>query len=176
MHTPAQRLMRSRNEKVIAGVAGGLAHYLAIDPVLIRLVVIGLVFTGVGVILYPILWLVMPLEPVASATATAVAEGREVFVAPGSMPSRARFDPMTGQPNDPSDAGEEVPINNVDTAAPEAVPDPRARRNQLLGYALLIVGGVILISMIAGLSGLLAKILFPVILIGIGVYLLRRNP
>ena len=175
MYTPAQRLMRSRNEKVIAGVAGGLAHYLAIDPVLIRLIFIGLVFTGVGVILYPILWLVMPLEPVAGATVAAVAGGREVFVAPGSMPSRTRFDLMTGQPNDPGEAGEEIPITNVDTA-PEAAPDPRARRNQLLGYALLIVGGIILMSMIAGLSGLLAKILFPMILIGVGVHLLRRNP
>ena len=175
MNTPAQRLMRSRNEKVIAGVASGLAHYLAIDPVLIRLLFIGLAFTGVGVVLYPVLWLVMPLEPVAGAPVTATFEGREVFVAPGSAPNRAHFDLMTGQPNDPSDPGEEIPINNVDTAA-EATPDPRARRNQLLGYALLIVGGIILVSMIAGLSGLLAKLLFPVILIGVGLYLLRHNP
>lgn len=175
MNTPVQRLMRSRNEKVIAGVASGLAHYLAIDPVLIRLLFIGLAFTGVGVVLYPVLWLVMPLEPVAGAPVTAASEGREVFVAPGSAPNRVRFDLMTGQPNDPRDPSEEIPINNVDTAA-EAAPDPRARRNQLLGYALLIVGGIILVSMIAGLSGLLAKLLFPMILIGVGLYLLRRNP
>jgi hypothetical protein len=32
MYNPTQRLMRSRTEKVIAGVAGGIGQYLAIDP------------------------------------------------------------------------------------------------------------------------------------------------
>src|SRR5258707_15855881 len=62
MYTPTQRLMRSRTEKVIAGVAGGIGQYLAIDPVIVRLAFAALCLTGVGVLLYPILWLVMPLE------------------------------------------------------------------------------------------------------------------
>ncbi len=62
MCTPTQRLMRSRSEKVLAGVAGGIGQYLAIDPVIVRLAFAALCLTGVGVLLYPILWLVMPLE------------------------------------------------------------------------------------------------------------------
>src|SRR5690348_13433160 len=62
MYTPTQRLMRSRTDKMIAGVAGGIAQYLAIDPVIVRLALVALCFTGVGVLLYPVLWLVMPLE------------------------------------------------------------------------------------------------------------------
>lgn len=164
MYTPTQRLMRSRNEKVIAGVAGGVAQYLAVDPVIIRLAFIALAFTGVGVLLYPILWAIMPVAPESSES------GREVYVAHGSTPRVARFDSLSGDPLDP----EEIPINNIPGDESPAV-NPVARRNQLLGYALLIVGAIVLFSSVAGLSGLVAKLLFPAILIGIGVYMLRRN-
>lgn len=169
MNTPTQRLMRSQNEKVIAGVAGGIAHYLAIDPVIIRLAFIALCFTGVGVLLYPILWVIMP-QASTSNTADFANSGREVYVAHDSTPRRPRFDPMSGDPID----SEEIPINNI-PSADQPTTDPVARRNQLLGYALLIVGAVVLFSSIAGLSGLVAKLLFPAILIGIGIYMLRRN-
>ena len=62
MYNPTQRLMRSRTDKVIAGVAGGIGQYLAIDPVIVRLAFVALCFTGVGVLLYPVLWLIMPVE------------------------------------------------------------------------------------------------------------------
>ena len=62
MYNPTQRLMRSRSDKVIAGVAGGIGQYLAIDPVLVRLAFVALAFTGVGLLLYPVLWIIMPIE------------------------------------------------------------------------------------------------------------------
>jgi phage shock protein C len=48
---------------MIAGVAGGLAKYLGIDPVILRIafVIIGLM-NGIGVVLYLVLWLLMPNE------------------------------------------------------------------------------------------------------------------
>jgi phage shock protein C len=55
------RLMRSRNEVIIAGVCGGLAEYFAIDPVIVRLIfVLVAITTGIGVLVYPLLWMVMP--------------------------------------------------------------------------------------------------------------------
>ncbi|MBW7959351.1 MAG: PspC domain-containing protein [Anaerolineae bacterium] len=55
------RLMRSETDKMIAGVCGGLAAYLGVDPVLVRLAfVILLLASGVGLGLYVILWIVMP--------------------------------------------------------------------------------------------------------------------
>ncbi len=55
------RLMRSETDRMVAGVCGGLAEYLSLDPVLVRLafVVLGLA-SGVGVVLYVLLWIVMP--------------------------------------------------------------------------------------------------------------------
>src|SRR5215510_3873125 len=55
------RLMRSRTEVIIAGVCGGLAEYFAIDPVIVRLIfVLATLTSGIGLLVYPILWLVMP--------------------------------------------------------------------------------------------------------------------
>jgi len=55
------RLMRSRTEVIIAGVCGGLAEYFAIDPVIVRLIFVLVTLTsGIGLLVYPILWMVMP--------------------------------------------------------------------------------------------------------------------
>lgn len=58
-----KRLHRSRTEKMIAGVCGGLAEYFGVDPTLIRVLwVLITLLAGVGVLLYLILWVVMPLD------------------------------------------------------------------------------------------------------------------
>ena len=56
-----KRLHRSRQDKVIAGVCSGLANYFNIDPVLVRIIWLILVFCfGVGVLAYLICWVIMP--------------------------------------------------------------------------------------------------------------------
>jgi len=173
MYNPTQRLMRSRTDKVIAGVAGGIGQYLAIDPVIVRLAFVALAFTGVGLFLYPVLWLIMPVEGgQRSAPDQALDEMRqqaqrvgdevrEVFVSS----RRPRYDPMTGQPVDPES---EIPINNVNSGN-QATPEDR--RNRLLGMILLGVGAFILLSMIPGFG----KLVVPAILIGAGILVLRRQ-
>jgi phage shock protein C len=59
-----KRLLRSKNEKMIAGVCGGLASYFSVDPTLVRLIFILLLFAPPsGVLIYLIMWLITPLEP-----------------------------------------------------------------------------------------------------------------
>jgi len=59
-----KRLYRSNSEKMIAGVCGGLAKYMNIDPTVVRLIFILLLFAPPsGVLIYLILWLITPLEP-----------------------------------------------------------------------------------------------------------------
>lgn len=56
-----KRITRSRNDRLIAGVAGGLANYFNIDPLLVRLGFALLAFiNGIGILLYVILWLLLP--------------------------------------------------------------------------------------------------------------------
>jgi phage shock protein C len=58
-----KRLYRSRNDRIVAGVAGGLAAYLNVDPLFVRiaLAVLALI-NGLGVLLYAALWLLVPNE------------------------------------------------------------------------------------------------------------------
>jgi phage shock protein C len=59
-----KRLYRSRNERMIAGVCGGLGQFLGMDPTIIRLIFVVAVFAGfAGVLAYLILAVVIPLEP-----------------------------------------------------------------------------------------------------------------
>lgn len=63
MDTP-KRLYRSRTDRMIAGVAGGLGRYFGIDPTLVRLAFVILSLAGMsGGLAYLILWVVIPLEP-----------------------------------------------------------------------------------------------------------------
>jgi len=59
-----KRLYRSRDERMIWGVCGGIAKYFDVDPTLIRLVAVLTLFFGcAGLIIYPILTIIVPLEP-----------------------------------------------------------------------------------------------------------------
>lgn len=59
-----KRLMRSRNNRVIAGVCGGIGEYFNIDPTVIRLLTLLLVvFGGLSVWVYLIALIIMPNEP-----------------------------------------------------------------------------------------------------------------
>ncbi len=61
-----KRLYRSRRDRMIGGVAGGLAEYLATDPTVIRLAfALSILLGGAGVIAYLIMWVVIPEEPQA---------------------------------------------------------------------------------------------------------------
>jgi phage shock protein C len=61
---PAKKLYRSRTDQKIAGVCAGIAHYLDIDPTLVRLIWVAMVlFAGGGVLAYLIAWIVIDEEP-----------------------------------------------------------------------------------------------------------------
>ena len=45
---PPPRQRRSRQDRMLGGVCGGFAHYLNLDPVAVRIIMIALLFTGVG--------------------------------------------------------------------------------------------------------------------------------
>ena len=60
---PETKLTRSETDRMIAGVCGGLAAYLKVDSVLVRLAVVVLLFaSGIGFPIYRIMWVIMPSE------------------------------------------------------------------------------------------------------------------
>jgi phage shock protein C len=59
-----RKLYRSKTDRKLAGVCGGLAQYFNIDPTLIRVLFVVLaVLGGSGLVLYLALWIIVPNEP-----------------------------------------------------------------------------------------------------------------
>ncbi|GAC1354414.1 MAG: PspC domain-containing protein [Herpetosiphon sp.] len=143
------RLIRPRTERMIGGVCGGLGHYWGIDPVIVRLVFVVLALTnGIGLIAYLILWFIMPDDHTYSA-----------------LPPDARFDPQTGLPL-PHVA---APPSDVHTPAP-------LRRHYTLALVLLAIGALVLLNNVGEIMHIdVGNIGLPILLIGFGVYLLRRH-
>jgi signal transduction histidine kinase len=72
-------LVRPRDGRLLAGVARGTAVHLRLDPIVVRVVFIGLAITGIGVVAYGLLWLTMPVATTDSANGD---------VEPGLVPQR----------------------------------------------------------------------------------------
>ncbi len=67
-NVPYKKLCRSRKERKIAGICGGLAQYFSVDPVWIRLIfVLFFLAGGTALIVYLIMWLIVPLESEAES-------------------------------------------------------------------------------------------------------------
>ena len=61
---PPRKLYRSKTNRQVAGVCGGLAEHFNLDPTLIRVLFVVLaVLGGSGVILYVAMWIIVPKEP-----------------------------------------------------------------------------------------------------------------
>jgi phage shock protein C len=69
-------LTRSESNRVIAGVAGGIAQRLGVNPTLVRLAwVVSVLFGGFGILAYLVLWVVLP-KGTARIAPTRIAEER----------------------------------------------------------------------------------------------------
>jgi phage shock protein C len=145
------RLYRSRRGAMIGGVCAGMGDYLSVDPVFIRILFIVLALgPGFGVLLYLILWIVVPLEDTAGAS------WRDDIPRSGEeIAERARG------------MGDDLRRNLLQ-------PHPQA--GVLVGLTLIVIGAVYLLQQfdIGWLWWLDFNILWPLLLIlGGGALLLR---
>lgn len=61
-----KKLYRSRKDRMIAGVCGGLAEYFDIDPTWVRLIfILFFILGGSAFLVYIIMWIIVPLDPIA---------------------------------------------------------------------------------------------------------------
>jgi phage shock protein C len=154
----SKRLYRSQTDRKFAGVAGGLGEYFLMDPLLIRLIFVILALAGGGgVLIYVVLWIVTPENPVSI---------RPVIDQPA-------HDPQPATCETPGCA-EESPKTENATSTPPPPPAPQTRernKGSLVGGMVLITLGALFLA-----DELIPQInfgdLWPVLLIVIGLGLL----
>jgi len=149
------RLERSRTNRVISGVCGGIAEYLDIDATFVRVVMIILAFPfGVGILIYFVLLFLMPNPGEATP-----------FVRPAGA----------GQPT----VGETTVVG---PATPVAAPEPRPvdpfvteRRRNSLGLLLVAVGVVFMLGNVGAFRFVQLSFIWPLVLIAVGVYFISQR-
>ncbi|MFN2146587.1 MAG: PspC domain-containing protein [Anaerolineales bacterium] len=78
MNVENRRLYRSRSDRMVAGVAGGLAEYLNIDSTIVRLLFVFFALAGgPGLLVYIVMLLVVPEEPLGAAESVVEVEVQE---------------------------------------------------------------------------------------------------
>ena len=66
-----KRLVRSTNDRKVAGVCAGLADYFDLDPTIIRVLwVLAVFFAGTGLLAYIVLWIALPEGMTGAVTST----------------------------------------------------------------------------------------------------------
>lgn len=156
----SRRLERSATNRVIAGVCGGIAEYLDIDPTVVRVFfVIATIFTaGLGVLAYIVLLILMPLpgqpppfvspsrDSGAAATAGPTAEG-----APASAP-------LVTTPADPVARAAET-----------------ERRRAAFGYLLIALGVAFFLGNVGLFRVIQWQLVWPLVLVALGALLVVQR-
>jgi phage shock protein C len=79
-----KKLYRSRANSMIAGICGGLGEYLSVDPTILRVVAVLLVFAdGIGLLAYLIGWIIIPRRPMMEAEVITVERSKLSVLLPG---------------------------------------------------------------------------------------------
>ena len=79
-----KKLYRSRTNSMIAGICGGLGEYLNVDPTILRVVAVLLIFAdGIGLLAYLIGWIIIPRRPMMEAEVITVERSKLSVLLPG---------------------------------------------------------------------------------------------
>jgi len=158
-----KKLYRDEYHKKIAGVCAGLAEYFTIDPSIVRLIfVLTCIFHGGGLLVYIILWIVLPkrpypyFDPTVDYTVPPQNPGAQSSAAPGGNPFGGNPFPNNSFGNDPFP---NPPVQKHNSTSVVAI---------VIGVILIIVGGSILLDNFDLIPDWDFANLWPVIIIVVG--------
>ncbi len=151
-----KRLYRSRTDRMIWGVCGGLADYFNIDATVIRLIFVLLVFAnGIGVLAYIIMAIVVPLEGSKSAT-----------------PGEVVKENVAEMRESASEIGGKVRTTVQEAKESEAPEHKYHRARTAFGLVIIVLGALLLLSSLDLFWWFHWSTLWPLVVIAIGVLLI----
>jgi phage shock protein C len=141
-----RRLYRCRENRVLAGVAGGLAEYFELDPTLVRLLwFVSIFFGGLGLLLYIGMAIIVPIEPI---TADGTSVGDHAAMAADGTP---------------------LPVEGHRHAA-----HGEGRGTMFVGLVLVLFGGLALLGTLMPSWVDAGRYLVPAFIIGVGALLVAN--
>jgi len=159
-----KRLYRSRSDRMLGGVCGGLAEYFDIDPTIVRLVAVLTVFlNGLGLVAYVVMAIVVPVEGSKRAAPTDiikdnVEEMKETATKLGRGIRSTFVDQEEKEPEE----------EEKRTAAEKA----GHRGRNIVGIVLIIVGILFLFGSFGLFDWLRWGVIWPLILVAIGAIII----
>jgi len=149
----SHRLERSASDRVIGGVCGGIAEYLAIDATLVRVffVIAGFLTAGLGVIAYIVLLVLMPM--------------------PGQRAPFVSASALGGDSLQPSPS-QETTTSGADPVARAAETE---RRRAAFGYILIALGVVFFLGNVGVFRFMQWHLVWPLVLVALGALLLVQR-
>lgn len=152
-----QRLYRSQTDRMIWGVCGGLAKYFDIDPTIVRVIAVLLIFAnGFGILAYIVLAIVVPLE------------GSKVTTPKETIKENIEDIKATAE-----ELGSEI---QSAVSAPEGetkeLSKSSYRRRNFLGILLIVIGILFLLGNLDLFSWWRWSIFWPLVIMAIGVLLI----
>jgi len=152
-----RKLYRSRSDRMVWGVCGGLAKYFGIDSTIVRIIAVVLMLaTGVGILAYIILAIVVPLEnSKAAEPKDTIKENVEEMKETASELGRELRSTLAGE------EGESEEVAKI-----------RHRRRNALGIALIVLGILFLLGSFDLFWWFRWSTLWPLILVAIGVLII----
>lgn len=142
-----KHLYRSCNNRILGGVCGGLGQYFDIDPVLIRLIVVLLVFTGISILFYIVAWIIVPEDPTCASGKTGADEIKE---------KAEKF---------ASDIKEETKKNKIKVTKDDG--------KITIGFIIVAIGILFLLQNVLGFH--IWQIFWPLLLIVVGIAVVLNN-
>lgn len=171
------RLYRSRGERMISGVAGGIAVYFDLDPTLVRLVwvILTIATGGLTALAYLLLWIIVPLEGQdASSRETVRSNVAEMAEQARSVASAAQEAVRgSGTPSPPRSPARGEGVSTSPYAGEGT--HPYRSSTGWLGVVLVVIGLLFLVQNLGWFWWWRWSIFWPVVLIAVGVALLARR-
>ncbi|MDP2917754.1 MAG: PspC domain-containing protein [Dehalococcoidia bacterium] len=150
-----KRLYRSRTNRVIWGVCGGIAEYFNIDPVIVRIIAVLLILAnGIGIIAYIVMAIIVPLEGSRAAT-----------------PHDTIKENVEEMKVSAEELGREIKSTFEESKTRHAA-ETRNRNLYILGIIIVILGVIFLMGTLNFFWWFRWGFLWPIILVAIGVLLL----
>ncbi len=153
-----RRLYRCRHDRQLAGVASGMAEYFEVDPTVVRILwILSIFLGGITILLYLILAVIIPLEPLPEGAAA-------------TDPSWAAAGTATDPASGPAGTGTPVPGWVAPPAHRHATSPREGRMGLFFGVLLVVFGSIALVN--AVMPGWFASgILGPAFVVALGVAL-----